>query len=209
MGICKSPTVIFPHRTNTVQKLAWYISFRPKDSNMEGWVGVDTYTPLHTSSLTIPNQTAGECLNFRSVWLRNLQTWPCFNLARLGLGRYFHSRYCLYPMWCEGGGTRKARLRRPLFIPCVSVHYSRIMKSPIVMSQPRLRTLSLSNTEGVGTERRGLGGWVFFCFGEINGGETLLLAINILSITKIIIFSHPYLPSILNFSLEEWGWGWG
>ena len=131
---------------------------------MGGWVGVGTYTPIHTSSLTSPNRTAGGCLNFRSVWLRNLQTWPYFNLAGLGLGGYFHSRYCLHPRWCEGGGTREARLRRPLFIPCVSVRYFRIMKAPIVVSQPRLRILSLSNTEGAGTERRGLGGWVFFLF---------------------------------------------
>ena len=34
------------------------------------------------------------------------------------------------------GGARVARLRGPLFIPCVSDHYSRFSQTPFVASQP-------------------------------------------------------------------------
>ena len=51
-----------------------------------GWLRVCTGIPLRTSLLTGQDWAAGGYLRFRRVWLRNLQTWPYFNLAGLGLG---------------------------------------------------------------------------------------------------------------------------
>ena len=47
------------------------------------------------------------------------------------------------------------------------------------------------------------------CFRGTDGGGALLLAITVLSITKIIPFSQPYLPSTLTFSLDDDGEGRG
>ena len=47
------------------------------------------------------------------------------------------------------------------------------------------------------------------CFRGTDGGGALLLAITVLSITKIIPFSQPYLPSTLTFFLDDDEEGWG
>ena len=44
---------------------------------------------LCTDLLVGLNWTVGVCLRFRSVWLRNLQTWSYFNLTGSGLGNPF------------------------------------------------------------------------------------------------------------------------
>ena len=51
------------------------------------------------------------------------------------------------------GGVRVARLRWPLYVPCVSYHYFKSTYNPFAASQPRVGILSLSLTGVTGTGR--------------------------------------------------------